>query len=349
MLNSRLKAKLVALFPEQFEDLARELELEVPDPFKDGMAAYHAGDYPTAMVNLKAALEAEPYLTQVWIPMGVMFLAAGQYPEAEEHLYQALCLDGQNPKVHYHLGELAQARKDAPTAEYCFRRAIELNPNFTDAFIRLGMTLLAEKRLDEAMSCFEKSVYLDRKAVVGHYYLAQICVEKQDFKRALVQLHLVKALKPDYAPAYLMSADVFERIRDHRQAFIELKKAVSLGSCSGAVYLRLGKNQLLLKNRENALTFFLEAKSADPLQWEAYYHAATLQEDMNYLEPALQNYEALLGTRKYHEVARMAIFRIRTVLEDMRLAMEGAPKPEPVQGVIKQFTGPLSLPDRISA
>jgi tetratricopeptide (TPR) repeat protein len=348
MFNTKLKAKLVALFPEQFEELARELEAETPNPLQEGLAAFQAGDHETAREKLEAAVAAEPYLTQAWVPLGLIYMAQGLHAEAEEHLFQAMCLDAENPKIHYHLGELAQARKDAISAEFCFQKAIDLNPNYTDAYIRLGMTMLEENRLEEATKLFEKAVYLDRKAVVGHYYLAQISMRKQDFKRALVQLHLVKSLKPDYAPAYLMAADIFERIRDFRQAFVELKKAVSLGSANGQVYLRLGKNQLVLKHRENALAFFLEAKNADPALWDAYYHAAAIQEDLNHLEAALQNYEALLGNRKYHEVARMGVFRIRAVLEEMRQAMEGAPQPQP--GVIKQFTGPLQQPsDRISA
>jgi len=292
---------------------------------------------------------AEPYLTQAWVPLGLIYMGEGRYAEAEEHLFQAMCLDAENPKIHYHLGELAQAREDAVTAEFCFQRAIGLNPNFTDAYLRLGMTFLGANRLEEATKQFEKAVYLDRKAVVGHYYLAQISMRKQDLKRALVQLHLVKSLKPDYAPAYLMAADIFEQIRDFRQAFVELKKAVSLGSANGQVYLRLGKTQLVLKNRESALAFFLEAKNADPALWDAYYHAAVLQEELHHLEAALQNYEALLGSRKYYEVARMGVFRIRAVLEEMRQAMEGAPAPQ--TGVIKQFTGPLQPPsnNRISA
>lgn len=348
MFNTKLKAKLVALFPEQFEELAKELEKEKPDPLRDGLDAYKSGDYETARIKLEEAVDAEPYLTQAWVPLGLIYLTAGRYEEAEAHLFQAACLDAENHKIHYHLGEVAQAKKDAITAEFCFRKAIELNPNFTDAYIRLGITLLEEKRQDEALKLFEKAVYLDRKAVVGHYYLARISMERQDYKRALVQLHLVKSLKPDYALAYLMAADVFERIRDFRQAFVELKKVVSLGSANGEVYLRLGKNQLVLKNRENALSFFLEARSYDPSLVEAAYHAATIQEDLNHLEPALANYEALLGNRKYHEVARMAIFRIRHTLEELRQAMGGSPEPQ--QAVIKQFTGPLSTqPRRIPA
>ncbi|MDB5098424.1 MAG: hypothetical protein JWM80_2845 [Cyanobacteria bacterium RYN_339] len=347
MFNSKLKAKLVALFPEQFEELARELETEKLHPLQEGLDAFAAGDHETAREKLEAAVAAEPYLTQAWVPLGLIYMHQGRYGEAEEHLFQAMCLDAENPKIHYHLGEVALGRKDAISAEYCFKKAIDLNPNYTDAYIKLGLTMLEEKRLEDATKLFEKAVYLDRRAVVGHFYLAQISLQKQDFKRALVQLHLVKSLKPDYAPAYLMAADIFERIRDFRQAFIELKKAVSLGSANGQVYLRLGKNQLVLKNRENALAFFLEAKSADPSQWDAYYHAATIQEDMNHLEAALQNYEALLGNRKYFEIARMGVFRIRAVLDEVRQAMEGAPKP--THGVIKQFTGPLQQPNRISA
>jgi tetratricopeptide (TPR) repeat protein len=138
-----------------------------------------------------------------------------------------------------------------------------------------------------------------------------------------------------------MLADIFERIKDHRQAFIELKKVVALKAATGPVFLRLGKIQLLLQNRENALSFFLEARSVDPLCFEACYQAAILQEDMNYLEPALASYEALLGTRKYREIAQMAIVRIRTLLDEVRAAM-GPVEEAPSNITPFRGTGPLT-------
>jgi tetratricopeptide (TPR) repeat protein len=345
MFNSKLKAKLVALFPSHFEEYARQLEAATPHPLHEGLAAYQAGDLDTAQEKLEAAVLAEPFMTQAWIPLGLIYMGQGRYAEAEEHLFQAMCLAPEIPAIHYHLGELAALRQDAVTAEFCFKRAIGLDPTYTDAYLRLGIVMLDEGRMEEATKLFEQAIHLDRKAVVGYYYLAKLCMGRRDYKRALVQLHLIKILKPCYAPAYLMAADVFEGIGDFRQACIELEKVVSLGAANGQTLLRLGKNQLALGQKEPALALFLEAKAADPTLWEAYYHAAALQEDLKHLEPALGNYEALLGNRKYHDVAKTGVLRLRAVLEAMRQAMDGPPA-----GVIKQFTGPLQPPpDRKSA
>ena len=346
MLTSSLKSKLIALFPEterHVKELCRE---EAPrDPLAEGMVAFETGNYDAALPLLTEVLEAEPFRVQVWVTVGKIHQALGEFEKAEEHFYSAHCMDPAHDRVAYHLGEVAHARQDYITAEHYFQMAVAQNPNFTDGFIRLGITYLDQKRNAEAVKAFERAVYLDRKAVVAHYYLAQICIEQKDLKRAMVQLHLVKQLKPDYAPAYLMLAEIFERIKDYRQAFIELKKVVALKAATGPVFLKLGKIQLVLQNRENALSFFLEAKAVEPTCFEAYYQAAILQEDMNYLEPALANYEALLGTRKYREIAQMAVMRIRTLLDEMRAAMgdeAGAKEEAPSNITPFRGTGPLN-------
>lgn len=346
MLTSSLKSKLIALFPEA-EKHVKELckEEAKPDPRAEGMAAYEAGEHEKALPLLAEALEQEPYRLELYVAIARIHQALGEYEQAEEHFYSAHCMDPAHDRVAYHLGEVAAARLDLTTAEHYFQMAVAQNPNFTDGFIRLGITYREQKRTQEAVKAFERAVYLDRQAVVAHYYLAQICFEQKDLKRAMVQLHLVKQLKPDYAPAYLMLAEIFERIKDYRQAFIELKKVVALQAATGPVFLKLGKIQLVLQNRENALGFFLEAKTVDPTCFEAYYQAAVIQEDMNYLEPALANYEALLGTRKYREIAQMAVMRIRTLLAEMRAAMgvePGAREEAPSNITPFRGTGPLT-------
>lgn len=346
MLTSSLKSKLIALFPDAEKHVKQLCKEEVQrDPLAEGMAAYESGNYDAALPLLAEALEQEPFRVQTYVTIAKIHQALGELDKAEEYYYSAHCMDPGQDRVVYHLGEVAHARQDYTTAEHYFQMAVAQNPNFTDGFIRLGITFLDQKRLAEATKAFERAVYLDRKAVVAHYYLAQISIEQKDLKRAMVQLHLVKQLKPDYAPAYLMLAEIFERIKDYRQAFIELKKVVALKAATGPVFLKLGKIQLVLKNRENALSFFLEAKTVDPTCFEAYYQAAILQEDMNYLEPALANYEALLNTRKYREIAQMAVMRIRTLLDEMRAAMgeeHGAPEAAPSNITPFRGTGPLN-------
>lgn len=346
MLTSSLKSKLIALFPEAEKHVKELMKEEAPrDPLAEGMAAADAGNHEAALPLLVEALEAEPFRVQTYVAIAKIHQALGELDKAEEYYYSAHCMDPGLDRVVYHLGEVAHARQDYPTAEHYFQMAVAQNPNFTDGFIRLGITYLEQKRTTEATKAFERAVYLDRKAVVAHYYLAQISIEAKDFKRAMVQLHLVKQLKPDYAPAYVMLAEIFERIKDYRQAFIELKKVVALKAATGPVFLKLGKIQLTLKSRENALGFFVEATKVDPTCYEAWYQAAILQEDMNYLEPALASYEALLGTRKYREIATMAVMRIRTLLTEMRAAMgEEAGAQEEAPSNITPFrgTGPLT-------
>lgn len=313
MINKYLKSLLNGGAPEQ----------PVKSPLEQGMALFEAGDYEGALPHLEEGLRADATHTAALVALGRIRLDLGLYADALEPLRIARDLDGKNPQVFYLLGELASAQGDVIAAEKNFRKATELDPDFTDSHIRLGMVLSEQRRLNDAVKAFERAIFLDRMAVVARYHLAQVCIETEDFQRALGQLHMVKELHPDYAPVYVLQGDIFQRLGDHRQAVVELTKAVELGAGDATVQYRLGRSHLALRNKEKALRAFLATIEQDAEYWPAYYYAAVLQEELKRYAQAQRNFQAIQHLEEYREVAVAAIERINGMLAEIAASMAG--------------------------
>jgi tetratricopeptide (TPR) repeat protein len=296
---------------------------EERDPLKEGLALFEAGDYDPAMPLLEEVLEADNGNVASLVAIGRIHTARGHFRKASKVLESALDLEPKNPQINYYMAELSYELQDYLSAEEYFTKATQCDPDYTDAYIRLGMLLSELSRYHDAIKALERAIFLDRAAVVARYQLAQVCVELEDFRRALAQIHLVRELHPDFAPVHMLQGDIFDRLGDYRQAIVELNKVVELGGADANVYWQLGTAHLALKQREKALRAFLHVIEHDPELWPAYYEAAQLQEGMKRFQQARQTYKALLHAEEYAEVANEAIERIDGVLAEIAATMAG--------------------------
>ncbi|MBU6428442.1 MAG: tetratricopeptide repeat protein, partial [Cyanobacteria bacterium REEB65] len=167
---------------------------------------------------------------------GHVLTRKGRFAEAVDCLQQSLALRMRKPQAWYFLGECYFYQRNWLEAEKNLRECLAIEPKFTDAYIRLGIVLKEQQRIDEAMRSFELAIVNDQKAVVARYELARICVDRQDYKRALSQLYFVKDLASSYAPAFALQGDIHQRIGDHRQAIVEYVKVVEIGQADASLY-----------------------------------------------------------------------------------------------------------------
>lgn len=290
----------------------------VTPPLDLGLAAFKADRYDEAVAHLEMALAAEAHLVKALDVLAKIHLAAARYDKARVALAKHLTIAPRNADLHALMGEALCGLKDLKGAEASFRLAVKHDRSYTDAHVRLGILLFDQKRFAEAKEVFDVAIHLDRKAVVARFYVAQICIELGDYQRALVQLHLVNRLQPDYPAVYLALATIFERIGDHRQAVMEFTRLVELGEADAEVHFRLAQAHLRLDDREKALRSFARAAELDATFWDAHYHGALLFEDHQRFAQALDCYRHLLvAASPYKDVAKTAIARITELLANI--------------------------------
>lgn len=108
----------------------------------------------------------------------------GRVEEALELLHQVLEMDRDCAPAYY---LLAKARADAGywgEARHWCEKALEFDPLLTEAYFLLGLIHGQEDNFGEALAAMKRVVYLERKAVLGHFWLANLYQELGDVARS---------------------------------------------------------------------------------------------------------------------------------------------------------------------
>ncbi len=310
----------------------------IEQAYQDGVARFGQGDHEAALALLSQIPKTNQRLYALALSyIGRIQTLRGEHDNSEKSLRRSLSLQTKiDPQTLYFLGECYFYQRKWDDAEKLLRECVVREPKYTDAYIRLGMVLKEQRRVPEATRAFEMAIVNDQKAVVARYQLAQICVEGEDYKRALSQLHVVKELANNYAPAFVLQGDIFQRIGDHRQSIVEYVKVVQMGKADAGLYWRLGRSFMAIKDRKQALKAFEEALRLDPRMWPACFYSAQLREELQHYPKAVAHYKALLEVDEYRAIAREAIARLTQQVGASNLSASG---PDPL-GDVKTFEPP---------
>lgn len=291
----------------------------IGDIFNQAQAAFDRQDHDQAL-NLFARIQPEHghYYPRALGVMGRILLERGDAEKAEQYLRSSARLVP-DADVMYQLAELLVSERRTSEAEPVLRRCLEVDPKFTDAHIRLGMILRDRGQRPEAIRAFEYAILNDQRAVVARYFLAQLCLETGDQKRALSQLHFVLKLQPDYRPARLLMADVFQRLGDHRQALVEYCQVANQSSSDASLFMRMARSFQAIGDRPQALKAFERAFGLDRSRAEAGFQAAQMREEQGHYERALNLYRHLLGSYDHQAIATEAIERLERMFAQYNL------------------------------
>lgn len=214
--------------------------------------------------------------------------------------------------------------------------AIREDPRMTDAFILLGNLMRHEGRPLDAVRSYEQAIFLDSRALVARFSLAQLCLEMRDPKRALAQLHIMRGLEPDYWPARRLQVEIYLGIGDRRQALVELCWLVEQGHGDVWAFTAMGYSFDAIGEKTQALFAFENALRLDPELIGVAAAAAKINEELKRYGSALSLYQKLALTQEWARRAENALDRLDRKLAFCRLM--GEPENAPIE--FSGFTPP---------
>ena len=171
-----------------------------------------------AVANYENALKADSALTEIYVPLGILYFQKGDIAKADELLTKALA-------------------GSAGTAE-------------TQLF--LGMIRLSQNRTSEALTAFEKAKALDPTMPEASFQLAETLVKLDRSKDAIPEYQKAVALRPAYFDALLGLADAQRATKDHASAITSYRQATKLKNDNIDAQIGLGDANRLAGNFNDA-------------------------------------------------------------------------------------------------
>jgi len=117
---------------------------------EQGLAAFKAQDYDTAIPELEAATREDPGNYRAFVYLGVSYAGKGKYNAAIGALKMAEQLKPGVPNIHYNIGQAYEAAGVPSEAEYEYERALDIDPNYSKA--RDALDALRRRRHHEPSS-----------------------------------------------------------------------------------------------------------------------------------------------------------------------------------------------------
>lgn len=184
-----------------------EVYSEDPSKQQEAIAAY------------EQSLSTDANLTEIYVPLGILYYQAGNVAKADSFLSKALAAAPNNAETQFFLG-LVRASQDGRTDEAlrAFQKAAELDPTYADAFFNVGEIQMRKGRADLAIPEYQKAMalranYLDAMIGLGQAYYAE-----KKFSDAIKILEDAVKLKNDNWETYASLGDAYRGAGDFNKA-----------------------------------------------------------------------------------------------------------------------------------
>lgn len=275
-----------------------------------GMAEAYSelGEELKAVANYQQALSSDKDLTEIYVPLGILYYQQGEIAKSDELLSKALAsgaaddaqtqyfiglirfsqnknaealdafnkaktLDPTNAEAFYQAGEtLARLDRNADAvAEY--KQATTLRPNYFEAWFSMGSTLYEMEKYPEAIEAYKQAVRYRNDNIEAYINLGEAYRQTNKFNEAESNYNLATTFisrKPDYPKDD--AADIYSKIGFVIAKQCELNIRVAKPCKWDAAVTALEKAAQLSQN----------SVDAQNLGW-AYYNAA--RTDLNAKNP----------------------------------------------------------------
>jgi tetratricopeptide (TPR) repeat protein len=164
-----------------------------------------------AISSYERSLEANKDLTEIYVPLGVLYFQKGNIAKADELLTKAL----------------AQS---------------------TESFERqffFGLVRNSQERLDEALGAFAKAKTLDATSAEAAYYHAEVLSKLKRLEEAVPDYQKAVELKSSYFEAWLGLADALRELKRYPEAIEAYKRAAKLQNNNWEVFAGLAESYRL--------------------------------------------------------------------------------------------------------
>jgi putative PEP-CTERM system TPR-repeat lipoprotein len=300
---------------------------DVEAQYRKGLLFIDTNDFDNALAISKTIIKQSPDWPEGHRLQGFALFFKKQYSDAIAPLQKSL-LKQPNAGAYYILGLTHYYRNEVEQAINQFQKALDLQPAFTRARVHLALLFLNKKRVDEAIKEAKKVLAQEDDNALAHNVLGSAYLSKGNYAEGLAELNKALELDPSLADVHIKKGLVAMKRGKSQEAESELAAAVRLkpeaqdtrrilalyymnhnepakaiellnqgikgGSADAVSYYLIGDAYLAQQKVNEATTYFMKAKEADPKYDLAYLKLASIYFMQDKQEQAIQELRSLV-------------------------------------------------------
>ncbi len=264
------------------------------------------GQLPSAAIDLKNALKANPRNTHSRLSLAQLYLSLGMGAEAEEQLNRAQELGVDKNLVALPLAEalLLQRKYDKvlqaikPDAHPQPDKRLQAARIRADALLGLG-------KMDEACPLFQQTIEADSKYVAAYWGMVKCAVARKDFPAAKANMAISLKLEPRNLRSLMLKGDLAQAMRDLAGAEAAYGEAIAADPNSTAAWIARAAMRLAAGQLELAAEDVQAAKKRAPDVLMVRYMEASIAYRQGRLADAQNIIQGVVGRAPDHQPSRL--------------------------------------------
>jgi tetratricopeptide (TPR) repeat protein len=171
-----------------------------PDAIKHynrGVELHQAGFLNQAIIEYKAAIDADNRMESALSNLGVIYAAQRNYPKAKDAFCEALKLKPNNPTTLNGLGTVLYAQGQMDEATEKWKEALAADPRFASAYYNMGNAYEGEKNILQAKACYMKAIVVMPNMADAYFRLGNIMNKEHHYPQSDVLLKKAIELDPE--------------------------------------------------------------------------------------------------------------------------------------------------------
>lgn len=171
-----------------------------------------------ALANYEKALQFDKDLTEMYVPLGILYYQKGEIAKADEFLSKALAAAPNDAETQYFLGLVRYAQNKNEEALTGFRNAVKTDANFAEGHFYIGEALTRLNKNDDAVVEYTEALRLKPKYFEANLSKGNVLYELGKYDEAVKSFEEAKRLKNDNFTVYLNLGDAYRQTGNFNQA-----------------------------------------------------------------------------------------------------------------------------------
>ncbi len=189
------------------------IDSESPELFREGTAAFDAGDWATAIAKWQEFLSLNPEMPTVHGNIGNAQRELGDLDSARASYEALIAAEPDNMMANYNVGEMLVEEGDIQGAMVYFEEVLQSSPDDPAVYYNVAELYFSEREMDSAITYYKRALEVDPAYLSAHMQLGFAYVNVGDIPNAILAFEKYVEIAPVDDPMLAVVQDVLAALR----------------------------------------------------------------------------------------------------------------------------------------